>query len=305
MYIQNNQLDKAEYYNKEALKLVNTHNFIDTKVDFLLYAVSINLDKGKLDLALNANKEASAIAKSIGNEYYQLRCKFSYAEILEFQKQYGAALSLYEGIIKGGKEGSIVPAELQNYYKSASNVANKKGDFEKAFRYIVEANQISDSLFVKEQKEKSQYLRIKFEAEEKEKENALLSTEVLQKQSQNRFLYAILSLFLIGMSFLIVAFMQKRKYNKLLESEVRNRTRELEDANKLLQNLNSELSEFNNILSHDLKEPLRSIVGFSEMATRELSAMNGIQKERVIEYLYYVKKGGKQLHGLIEDVSHF
>lgn len=305
LYLESKQIDKAEYYNQVALHLVDSLSLVDFQVDFLLQKVSISLEKDKPDIAMDAYRKASMVANEIGNPNYQQLCKLSYAEILEFQKRYGEALSLFEQSIKDNEEGEVVLTELLAYYQSASKIADKKGDFEKAFRYILKANELGDSLSTEEQKAKSKFLLIKFDAEQREKENALLSAQILQKQSQNRFLYAVIALFLIATLFLIAAFFQKRNYNKLLESEVSNRTIELENANKSLQNLNIQLREFNNILSHDLKEPLRSIVGFSEMATRELSSVNGIQSDRVIKYLDYVKKGGKQLNVLIDDVSQF
>jgi len=305
VYLKSKQLNKAEYYNQEALELVNANGFVDIQVDFLLHKISINLEKRKPDVALDAYREASELAESIGNDYYQKRCKLSYAEILEFQNRYGEALSLYEQFIKTGEEGDVVPSELKFFYQWASNVADKKGDFKKAFRYVVKANQISDSLFVEEQNLRSKYLQIKFDADQKEKENALLSAQILQEQSQNRFLYALIALFFIGTVFLVVAFLQKRKYNRSLESEVKSRTSELENANKSLQNLNGELSELTYSLSHDLKEPLLTIVRFSEMATKEISAMNAIHQERVEKFLEYISKSGKRLHVLLEDISSF
>ena len=62
---------------------------------------------------------------------------------------------------------------------------------------------------------------------------------------------------------------------------------------------NEELERFNTVLSHDLREPLRSVVSFSELA-RRLS-----HDPQVVEYLGYVEQGGKQLSALIADILRY
>ena len=305
LYLENESIDKAEYYSEIALKLADSLNLVEFQVELLLNSVSVNIHRENAKVALEKYRKAYDIAEKTGNRNSQKLCKQSYAEILVFQQRYSEALSVYEQFIEEGDEVDVVPSELLEYYQSASRVANLNGNFEIAFQYVRKANQIEDDLFVEEQKGKSQYLRIKFDAEQKEKDNILRTSQVMQKQFQNKILYGLILIFVIGTLFLIAAFLQKRKYNRLLESEVRNRTTDLESANKSLQTLNVELSEFNNILSHDLKEPLRNIVGFSQMAKRELSMLNGIPKERLVEYLDYINMGGKQLDTLIRDVSNF
>ncbi len=78
------------------------------------------------------------------------------------------------------------------------------------------------------------------------------------------------------------------------------KTRHLERTTERLAEKNEELKRFNYIISHDLKEPLRSIVSFSNLAQRESKG-----QEKLQEYLQYVIKGGRQLHDLIEAVLEF
>lgn len=305
LYIKSKQVGKAENYNNLSLHLVDSLDLKDLKVDFLLQKVTINLEKGKVDIALNTHKEALAAAKAIGNPIYEQECVLSYADILEYQNRHQEALELYDQFIKDSEMNDATQTELQSYYESASRVAHKSGSHEKAFRYITQANQIADSLFVKEQKDKSQYLRIKFDADQKEKENTLLNARILQEKSQKRFLYALVALFCLFTLFFFLAFLQKRKYNRLLESEVENRTKELVTTNKLLNTTNIELNDLTYSLSHDLKEPLLTVVKFSELAINELPKDNNAKKTHLAEYLNYIIKNGKRLQALIEDIAIF
>lgn len=304
LYLEHGQIEKAKYHNEKALALADSLNIIDLKIDLLLHKISISLLEKKLLLAIETHRKATIIAEKMNNTFYQQICKKNYAHILEAQDRFAEALVIYENLIQHEEAGENVMTKLIGLYQQAYKAAHKIGDFEKGFKYVIKVNEIKDNLFVEQQQQKSQYLNIKFEAKKKEKENALLTAQILQKKTQNRLLYALIAIFLIGIFFLMVAFFQKRKYNTQLKKEVKKRTEELEKSNILLHDLNEELKEFNNILSHDLKEPLRSIVGFSSLAAKELDE-NNYQNDRLIEYLNYVKKSGKQLHQLVDDVSSF
>lgn len=58
-----------------------------------------------------------------------------------------------------------------------------------------------------------------------------------------------------------------------------------------------ELNKFNHLLSHDIKEPVRNIVSFSNLALREIPANSKLE-----EYFQFIIQSGKQLHLLINNL---
>ena len=74
----------------------------------------------------------------------------------------------------------------------------------------------------------------------------------------------------------------------------------LTKTNNQLNQSNKELKEFNRVLSYDLKEPINSIVDFSQMAS---SPNVEKEKEKVNEYLELVISEGQQLQNLITSIS--
>lgn len=305
LYIGSRQYDKAEQYNELALEFADSLNLVDLQVDFLLQKVSISLEKGNPTLAIDAYKEARKIAETIDNQNYLERCMIAYARILDYKNQYGESLAVYEQFINKARSEKIPQSELLDYLKSASKIAHKKGDFKKAFQYTTKANEISDSLFIEEQKEKSQYLQIKFDADKKQKDNELLSSEILRQKTQNRLLYSLAALFLVSSLFLFFAFYQKKNYNSLLESEVKDRTGELEVANQSLQILNTELRDLSYALSHDLKEPIITLVQFCQLAREEVESSSLSSQETLVKYLDFIDSNGGRLKLLIEGISDF
>ena len=72
------------------------------------------------------------------------------------------------------------------------------------------------------------------------------------------------------------------------------------EKNDTLTKKNEQLKRFNYIVSHDLKEPLRSIVSFSNLLRREQHSETSRQ-----EYLGYIVRSGKVLNTLVEDIRTF
>jgi light-regulated signal transduction histidine kinase (bacteriophytochrome) len=68
-----------------------------------------------------------------------------------------------------------------------------------------------------------------------------------------------------------------------------------------LQNSNQNLREFAYIVSHDLKEPLRTISGFVTLIQKELDKQ-GLKYNETEEYINYVTAGTRQMENLISDI---
>ena len=83
--------------------------------------------------------------------------------------------------------------------------------------------------------------------------------------------------------------------NQELDHKVEERTAQLRAANK-------ELSEFASVASHDLQEPLRTIVAFSERL-RDKHAAELSPKAQ--DYLARISKGGERMSFLIHDILDY
>ncbi len=84
-----------------------------------------------------------------------------------------------------------------------------------------------------------------------------------------------------------------------LEHKVKQRTVELEIANRKLEEANGELSDFTHSVSHDLRAPLAGIESFSELLEEELKPL---LNDDVSNYLRLIRNSTERMKELIEDL---
>jgi PAS domain S-box-containing protein len=89
----------------------------------------------------------------------------------------------------------------------------------------------------------------------------------------------------------------ERKY---AEDEMKAAAVVLKDQNKVLENLNSELSAFAYIVSHDLKEPIRKIRIFSARQREE-----GKSLDQILEYSHKIENSAAKMQKMMEDVLSY
>jgi PAS domain S-box-containing protein len=85
------------------------------------------------------------------------------------------------------------------------------------------------------------------------------------------------------------------RLNLELESRIRERTADLEMANR-------ELESFSYSVSHDLRAPLRHITGYLELLNEELA---GLMKEKTLHYVNIINSSALLMGQLIDDLLSF
>jgi PAS domain S-box-containing protein len=90
-----------------------------------------------------------------------------------------------------------------------------------------------------------------------------------------------------------------RQLNMSLEQRVVERTRELMEANKYLQQSNEDLNQFAYAASHDLQEPLRMVAIYSEMLQRKYA---GQIDQKADQFISFVVEGAQRMEMLLKDL---
>jgi PAS domain S-box-containing protein len=84
-----------------------------------------------------------------------------------------------------------------------------------------------------------------------------------------------------------------------LANELRARGDQLELANDRLRTINAELEDFTYVVSHDLREPLRTLQTYGNMLAEEYSAQLGTDG---FQYINHVIRASRRLGHLIDDL---
>jgi PAS domain S-box-containing protein len=106
-------------------------------------------------------------------------------------------------------------------------------------------------------------------------------------------------LFLQGVAFDITGI---KEVEAELDRRVNERTEELDRALADLREQNKELDEFAYVASHDLKEPLRTLVSYPQLLTKNYAGRLDAQAN---DWLGRIIDGGKRMRDLIDDLARY
>jgi two-component system sensor histidine kinase/response regulator len=99
-----------------------------------------------------------------------------------------------------------------------------------------------------------------------------------------------------------IAVRDLRLANTELEQRIRERTSELETANRDLETANKDLESFSFSVSHDLRSPLRAIAGFLEMYETDYGDTIPADGRPLLDFIH---RSAARMNQLIDDLLQF
>jgi|GEM_PF-4074715 len=336
------QNEKAEKVEKEIVEITNGIKGGPLEIINMEFQVYGFLGKGDTTNAKIILKKLIQKNKNLGNNLSIIYNNLELSDILQSEKKYTEALNIIEEaeeiIIQNGFLDEIdqiilskatvlshlgeeaqaiellnkIDSTTQTYVnalKQLYKLHEKKGDYKSALAYAKKHKILNDSMQNYTSRNIIAELEIMYDTEKKEKENQQLKIESIEIHNELKSRNLLLEYLLAGLGIVIVmlAFFynqntQRKKYNKLLSTEVREKTKSLKAVNEDLKETNKELETFTYVAAHDLMTPLRSITSFSGLIKKK-----NIDKfdKKDIEYFEHIKNSTRWMSTLIEDLLMF
>jgi signal transduction histidine kinase/DNA-binding response OmpR family regulator/Tfp pilus assembly protein PilF len=266
LYKEIGDLDKALEFHRKALEAGlasgNKHGVGVTYNN--LGVIYKNLDM--YDSAKFYYSHSLDIKKELNDQFGLISLYINIGILHQQEKLYDSAFHYYT-MAREMSEKVNSPEKMINVYKNFSSLYETIGDFENSLGYFKMFVELRDSIFAQEKSRLISELQVKFEAEKKEAEIALLHANyelqnaTLKRQKTSKNLIAIGSAFTILL--ILTAFQRYHHYQsiKLLEAE------KIRDLDRIKTNF------FTNI-SHEFRTPLTLISGSLDKLIKNINLDN-------------------------------
>ncbi len=307
-YLEQAQYDSAAYYLEEAHTYALASGFKESLGNVLTYQGLLYLETGQMDQAeqtLNRAKE--------------MFLEYGYQQNLGALLPYLADLKFRQGKLREAlriaKEADVInhPLHARAYLaissKIIANIYEQLGDYNNASKFLRKYNDLKDTLHRNTLLQQLTTLDIEYHLAETEDQLASIKSEKEKerlKAQLRTYLLLIAALLLVVIAgfvwYLYAANQEKTNHNKRLAAEVTARTEDLNKRNEQLNDYIEELQNFTHITSHDLKEPLRNISGFTSILERRIAPF--LTKETK-EFMQLIRTNAQQMHRLIEGIKFY
>jgi tetratricopeptide (TPR) repeat protein len=244
-----NELDTALNYFIEALEIWGEIGQPWRLASIMNNVGSIYLAKGDYTKALDYFRKSLIYSDEAENVNEYANTLLNLGDVyLELRKYDSSLIFLQEGIILADR----IQARnlMRDGYFLLHELYYQRGEYNNALEYYKEYSVVKDSIFSKQSKDKIAELRIKYETEEKEKENELLRQNnriqilKLSREKNIRNLFIVILLLVVILIFLFFnRYTTRKKTNKILT-----------DKNIQINRINQDLRKLNKELEIRVKE---------------------------------------------------
>lgn len=302
-FLKQSQIDSALFYAVQASHLLKN----DTSdrayfIESTLLEAKIHLKRNNFEYAATKCREIEPFLADFGN----LEDKVSYHQILGNiqlgQNLPNIALVNLENAYQLSQEAGInlrveVMTDLSKAYASV-------GKYYAAYTLHDLAATLKDSILNHQNAQALSQMQTLYETEKKDRELHEKNETIYKKEKTISRMIAIGSsvgaaLLLALVLVLLNRNMLKEKANRQLAAS----KKEVEEINVQLKEYNGVLEQFAFIAVHDLKEPLRSINGFSTLIQQKY--INKLLDQNANKYLDYIIKGSIRLNEYINDLYNY
>ncbi|UII21739.1 tetratricopeptide repeat-containing sensor histidine kinase [Fulvivirga ligni] len=271
-----NDLKTAEDY---FLKSLEIKNKLGDKKD--LGSTYGNLGKimeenGKFNAALEYYQTAESLFREVDDQIFLVTNLLDQANLRRKQKMPLRAKRLAEEALKVGREIESY-ISVRNATNLLISLSEESGNYSEAYKYLKMNVMAKDSVQKKNNMEHLQELKQKYNAENRENEIAILQ---MDRQIQDANLrqkdlltYALLGGFILVLIILVLLY-RSYQLNKNKKDLLAYKNARIQSQKADLIKINRGKDQLFSIISHDIKSPLNSLKGFSNLLVNNIDRLS-------------------------------
>lgn len=283
----------VDYYNKSLI--------IDTELEDKFGMVICFNNIGEIYLrqhdfvtAKQYYENGIQLAKEIGNKSMLAMLYLNVSSLNLKELKMEEASENAEISLKYAKLTNELKAQSE-VYELFSKIAVAQNNYKDAYQFHKLFKKFNDSISSNDRLMKVKELDVIFDAESKNNELQFLTDSnkqnEIQIKNQRILIYGFIFLIFIVILFSAILFKQNKdkiKMNSLLtlrSLQIEEKNKEIIEQHKDLEELNDTKDRFFSIIGHDLKNPMNSIIGFSDLLSENYNKYDDEKRSRFINII--------------------
>ncbi len=252
--------------------------------------------------------DAIVIVAKAGNIFRESNILKNLAEIYSKKGNYSMARSYLLKSIRLAKESGAFP-NLPDSYHAMAVIEENQGNYKKALEYWKLQFNVADSLEQISNLNEMNQLQEMYLVEKQEAEKMVLKKELELNKAmlqRNRIIIIsillLLSLLLIFSVYLIKNIKKWEKANNRLNEQqkiINQSLVELKKQKEELSEANSTKDKFFSIIAHDLKNPLSSMIGLSDLLQSDFDTLEVSKQKRFVKL---INQASNDLYKLLDNL---
>lgn len=259
--------DSARFFFKKAINEGEARKVIDPMYAPYFGMGEMHYKLGELDSAEWYLKKAISYSEKSNEFRVRSSAKNALGDVYYDRGKFSSSLEWYNVALEDAKSVDYVKT-ITDAYAGIYKVQNRLGNYKKALEAHVLYKTFADSIFNKSNTEKISELEAKFLYDqekqdlvaEQEKETLVLETEVKRQHDLQVMYLAISAAFVLLFILAVYSYRRKNKDNKIIQEK----SNQLEQSNIELKELSEFKQGMTNMIAHDIKNPLNSIIFLSK-----------------------------------------